>query len=104
MKFIVTTTIQHPTEATIRFYKKKDWNLIVVGDKKTPSQEKKKLGRKLQQIPTNDLHTFRNHYVGTLGARPHTGATPPQFWSCCFELCFDVIFCALLKGLDGCLF
>ena len=34
MKFIVTTTIQPPTEATIRFSKKKDWNLIVVGDKK----------------------------------------------------------------------
>ena len=40
MKFIVTTTIQPPTEATIKFSKKKDWNLIV-GDKKTPSQDYK---------------------------------------------------------------
>ena len=43
MKFIVTTTIQSPTEATIRFSKKKDWNLIVVGDKKTPSQDYKNI-------------------------------------------------------------
>ena len=43
MKFIVTTTIQPPTEATIRFSKKKDWNLIVVGDKKTPSQDYKNI-------------------------------------------------------------
>lgn len=43
MKFIVTTTIQPPTEATIKFSKKKDWNLIVVGDKKTPIQDYKNL-------------------------------------------------------------
>lgn len=35
-KFIVTTTINKPTEALIKFSKMKDWTLIVVGDKKTP--------------------------------------------------------------------
>lgn len=37
-KIIVTTTIQPPTEATIRFSKMKDWTLIVVGDTKTPHE------------------------------------------------------------------
>ena len=38
-KFIVTTTIQPPTEATLKYSENPDWKLIVVGDKKTPSQE-----------------------------------------------------------------
>ena len=42
-KFIVTTTIQPPTEATLRFSKKKDWTLLVVGDKKTNHNEYKDL-------------------------------------------------------------
>jgi len=35
-KAIVITSIFHPTEAVISFSKKKDYQLIVVGDKKTP--------------------------------------------------------------------
>ena len=35
-KFIVTTSIYKPSEATIKFSKMKGWTLIVVGDKKTP--------------------------------------------------------------------
>jgi hypothetical protein len=35
-KFIVTTTIQEPTEATLKFSCVNDWQLIVVGDIKTP--------------------------------------------------------------------
>lgn len=35
-KFIVTTTINAPTEAIKKFDSMKDWTLIVVGDKKTP--------------------------------------------------------------------
>ena len=42
-KFIVTTTINSPTEATIKFSEKKDWTLIVVGDTKTPHLEYKNL-------------------------------------------------------------
>jgi hypothetical protein len=35
-KYIILTTIQTPTEATIKFSQLKDWKLIVVGDLKTP--------------------------------------------------------------------
>jgi hypothetical protein len=42
-KFIVTTTIQKPTEATIRFSNMEGWTLIVVGDTKTPHDEYKKI-------------------------------------------------------------
>lgn len=42
-KYIVTTTINSPTEATIKYSQKKDWTLIVVGDTKTPHKEYEKL-------------------------------------------------------------
>jgi hypothetical protein len=42
-KIIVTTTINPPTEATIKYSQKKDWTLIVVGDLKTPHEEYEKL-------------------------------------------------------------
>lgn len=35
-KFIVITSINKPTEATKLYCSKKDWNVIIVGDKKTP--------------------------------------------------------------------
>ena len=35
-KVIVTTTINPPTEAIERFQAMKDWDLVVIGDKKTP--------------------------------------------------------------------
>ena len=38
-KFIIITTIQQPTKATLKFASMKDWNLIVVGDKKTPHKD-----------------------------------------------------------------
>lgn len=43
-KVIVTTTINKPTEAIIKFDSLKDWTLIVVGDKKTPKNYKLKNG------------------------------------------------------------
>ena len=42
-KFIVTTTINSPTKATKKFSEMKDWQLIVVGDTKTPHGEYEKL-------------------------------------------------------------
>jgi hypothetical protein len=42
-KFIVTTTINPPTEATIKYSQKKDWTLVVVGDTKTPHDQYKEL-------------------------------------------------------------
>jgi|TARA_B100001094_G_scaffold85395_1_gene81807 hypothetical protein len=38
-KYIVTTTIQSPTEATIKYSQVEGWQLVVVGDKKTPHNE-----------------------------------------------------------------
>ena len=43
-KFIITTTINNPTEAIIKFDNMKDWNLIVSGDLKTPQNYKLKNG------------------------------------------------------------
>ncbi len=42
-KIIVTTTINQPTEATLKFSKLTDWHLIVVGDTKTPHKSYKKI-------------------------------------------------------------
>lgn len=42
-KFIVTTTINPPTEALIKFSVLPNWSLIVVGDKKTPHDTFKEL-------------------------------------------------------------
>tara|TARA_A100000164_G_scaffold378483_1_gene420225 strand:+ start:2752 stop:3648 length:897 start_codon:yes stop_codon:yes gene_type:complete len=42
-KFIVTTTIQPPTEATKKFSQMDGWKLVVVGDKKTPHDEYKEI-------------------------------------------------------------
>ena len=45
-KFIVTTTINSPTEATFKFCKiaqEKNWTFVIVGDTKTPHDEYKLL-------------------------------------------------------------
>lgn len=42
-KYIVTTTINEPTKASILFSKKKNWTFVVVGDKKTPHDLYKEL-------------------------------------------------------------
>ncbi len=40
---IVTTTINSPTEATLKFCRKKDWTFVIVGDLKTPDDEYRQL-------------------------------------------------------------
>ena len=42
-KYVVTTTINPPTLATIKYSRIEDWTLIVVGDKKTPHEEYERL-------------------------------------------------------------
>lgn len=42
-QYIVTTTINPPTKATLAFAEMSDWTLIVVGDTKTPHQDYKSL-------------------------------------------------------------
>ena len=43
-KVIITTTINHTTEAITRFDKLKDWQLVVIGDLKTPKDYKLECG------------------------------------------------------------
>jgi len=43
-KYIISTTINPPTEAIKKFDNLKDWNLIISGDLKTPSNYKLKNG------------------------------------------------------------
>ena len=43
LKCIVTTTINHPTQALLKYTTFKDWDIFVVGDKKTPHNEYLKL-------------------------------------------------------------
>lgn len=43
-KVIVTTTINPPTEAIEKFEAMKDWELVVIGDKKTPSDYRLRRG------------------------------------------------------------
>ena len=41
-KYIVCTSINKPTLAVKKFDQMKDWNLVIVGDKKTPKNYKLK--------------------------------------------------------------
>jgi len=50
MKCIVTTTINSPTEATLKFCEKSDWIFIIVGDTKTPHEEYFKLETKYKNV------------------------------------------------------
>ena len=48
-KFIVTTTINKPTIATLKFCEK-DWNFIIVGDLKTPHELYRDLENKFSNV------------------------------------------------------
>jgi hypothetical protein len=49
-KIIVTTTINPPTEAIRKFCGKKDWNLLIVGDRKTPHDLYRALEEEYPQV------------------------------------------------------
>ena len=52
-KFIVTTTINKPTIATLKFCKiadEKNWTFVIVGDTKTPHDEYRKLEKEFKNI------------------------------------------------------
>jgi len=52
-KFIVTTTINKPTEATLKFCKiaqEKNWTFVIVGDTKTPHDDYKKLEKDFNNV------------------------------------------------------
>ena len=64
-KTIVLTTIQPPTEATILFSEMKDWDLIVVGDLKTPEKDYKKLN--CQYISPSDQEKINLKLSDSIG-------------------------------------
>ena len=49
-KYIVTTTINMPTEATMQFLEMRDWQMIIVGDLKTPHEEYLKLEKEYPNL------------------------------------------------------
>ena len=49
-RIIVTTTINPPTEATLKFCEKKGWAFLIVGDKKTPHDLYQALEKKYSQV------------------------------------------------------
>jgi len=57
-KFIVITTIQEPTEATIKYAQMKDWHLIVVGDLKTPHDSYHALQNRITYLSPNTQETW----------------------------------------------
>lgn len=48
--YIVTTTINLPTKATLLYCEKKDWNFIIVGDSKTPHEAYQALEKKYSHV------------------------------------------------------
>ncbi len=77
-KYIVITTINKTTEAVKLYDRKKDWNLIVIGDKKTPNiklrngiylslKDQSKLGFKCEKkIPINCYQRINIGYLAAL--------------------------------------
>lgn len=49
-KTIVTTTISKPTAATLLFLEKKEWDMVIVGDLKTPHEDYFNLMKKYPQL------------------------------------------------------
>jgi hypothetical protein len=59
-KVIVTTTINPPTEALVKFSKLDDWKLIVVGDLKTPHKDYQKLKNIIYLSPEQQEKMSKN--------------------------------------------
>jgi len=63
-KFIITTTINEPTEAILKFDEMSDWNLIVIGDKKTPKGYSLKRGIYLSPQDQELFHKDLSDAIG----------------------------------------
>jgi len=68
-KVIVTTTIQHPTEAIEKFDSLKEWTLIVAGDLKTPKNYKLKRGIYLSP---EDQEKYNKNLSDLIGWNTHS--------------------------------
>jgi hypothetical protein len=73
MKFIITTTINHPTKATLKFCEiaeKKDFKFVIVGDLKTPHDDYKSLQEKFKNVhylspeEQNELYPELSEIIG----------------------------------------
>ena len=65
-KIIVTTTINPPTEAIRRFQGMKEWELVVIGDKKTPADYKLERGQYITpEVQENMTGNFQMPSAGT---------------------------------------
>ena len=62
---IVTTTIQPPTEATLKFCKLSNWDLIVVGDLKTPKNDYENINCKY--ITTEEQESLNKELSDSIG-------------------------------------
>jgi hypothetical protein len=60
-KIIVTTTINSPTEATLKFSKLTDWEFLIVGDTKTPHDEYKSLEKTSNIIYLSPEYQEKNY-------------------------------------------
>ena len=58
-KVIVTTTINKPTKALIKFSLMKDWKLIIVGDLKTPHNDFLKMKNIIYLSPKKQEKLFK---------------------------------------------
>ena len=63
-KFIITTTINPPTEAIIKFDNMKDWTLIVIGDKKTPNNYSLQNGIYVSPSDQEEYHKELSDCIG----------------------------------------
>lgn len=61
-KWIVTTTIQPPTKATLLFCKNTEWNFVIIGDLKTPHEAYRELEKKYPQVVYLDPEYQEKHY------------------------------------------
>jgi hypothetical protein len=61
-KYIVTTTIYEPSIAINKFAKLNDWNLIIVGDKKTPHSDYYNLQNSYKNVKYLDIEYQEKNY------------------------------------------
>jgi len=61
-KLIVTTTIYKISKALKEYVKKKDWDIIIVGDKKTPHEDYKMLEKNNENVKYLDIEYQERNY------------------------------------------
>lgn len=61
-KYMITTTINSPTPAMMKFVEKKDWEIIIVGDLKTPHDEYIKLESENENVRYLDPEYQEKNY------------------------------------------